>query len=75
VVTLIFRTLDALRVFDVFYVMTGTKASTETMAIYAYQNLIPFFDYGYGSAISVAIFFIIAVFVIAYVSILKVETA
>jgi trehalose/maltose transport system permease protein len=75
VVTLIFRTLDALRVFDVFYVMTGTKSSTETMAIYAYQNLIPFFDYGYGSAISVAIFLIIAIFVIAYVSFLKVETA
>jgi trehalose/maltose transport system permease protein len=74
-VTLIFRTLDALRVFDVFYVMTGTKSTTTTMAIYAYQNLIPFFDYGYGSAISVAIFIIIAVFVIAYVTILKVEEA
>jgi trehalose/maltose transport system permease protein len=73
VVTLIFRTLDALRVFDVFYVMTGTKLTTTTMAIYAYQNLILFLDYGYGSAISVAIFIIIAVFVVGYVTFLKVE--
>jgi trehalose/maltose transport system permease protein len=53
--------------------MTGTKSSTETLAIYAYQNLISYTDYGYGSAISVAIFLIIAIFVIAYVSILKLE--
>jgi trehalose/maltose transport system permease protein len=73
VVTLIFRTLDARRVVDVFYVMTGTKLTTTTMAIYAYQNLILFLDYGYGSAISVAIFIIIAVFVVGYVTFLKVE--
>ncbi|MDQ3895562.1 MAG: sugar ABC transporter permease, partial [Actinomycetota bacterium] len=33
-VTLIFRTLDALRVFDVFYVMFGGRADTQTMATY-----------------------------------------
>jgi trehalose/maltose transport system permease protein len=72
-VTLIFRTLDALRVFDVFYVMQGVNPSTITMAIYNYQNLIPFGDYGYGSAISVAIFLIIGIFVVGYVTFLKVE--
>ena len=34
-VTLIFRTLDALRVFDVFYVFFGNRLGTQSMAIYA----------------------------------------
>ena len=74
-VTLIFRTLDSLRVFDVFYVMFGARQDTQTMAIYAQQNIVSFSDVGYGSAISVAIFLIIAIFVIAYVTFLKVEEA
>jgi trehalose/maltose transport system permease protein len=72
-VALIFRTLDALRVFDVFYVMFGARPDTQTMAIYAQQNLVDFSDLGYGSAISVAIFLIIAVFVVLYVTFLNVE--
>jgi len=72
-VTLIFRTLDALRVFDLFYVAEGTRPDTETMAIYNYDNLVSFGQFGYGSAISVAIFVIIALFVITYVSLIKVE--
>jgi trehalose/maltose transport system permease protein len=73
-VTLIFRTLDSLRVFDVFYVMFGNRQDTQTMAIYAQQNIVAFSDLGYGGAISVAIFLVIAIFVIAYVTFLKVET-
>ncbi len=74
-VTLIFRTLDALRVFDVFYVMFGNRPDTQTMAIYNQQNIVEFSDLGYGSAISVAIFLIIGIFVVAYVTFLKVEEA
>ena len=74
-VTLIFRTLDALRVFDVFYVMFGNRQNTQTMAIYNQQNIVEFSDLGYGSAISVAIFLIIGIFVVAYVTFLKVEEA
>lgn len=74
-VTLIFRTLDSLRVFDVFYVMFGARQDTQTMAIYNQQNIVSFSDLGYGSAISVAIFVIIGIFVIAYVTFLKVEEA
>jgi trehalose/maltose transport system permease protein len=73
VVALIFRTLDALRAFDVFYVMFGNRADTQSMAIYAQQNLVAFSDLGYGGAISVAIFLIIAIFVVTYVTIFKVE--
>ncbi len=74
-VTLIFRTLDSLRVFDVFYVMFGNRQNTQTMAIYNQQNIVEFSDLGYGSAISVAIFLIIGIFVVAYVTFLKVEEA
>ncbi len=74
-VTLIFRTLDSLRVFDVFYVMFGNRPDTQTMATYAQINLVDFSDLGYGSAISVGIFFIIAIFVVVYVTTLRVEEA
>ena len=72
-VALIFRTLDALRVFDVFFVMFSSRASTQTMAIYDQQNIVSFSDVGYGSTISVAIFVIIGIFVVAYVTALRVE--
>src|SRR4051812_24452085 len=72
-VTMIFRTLDSLRVFDVFYVMFGSRPDTQTMAIYAQQNIVTFSLLGYGTAIAIAIFAIIGVFVIAYVTLLKVE--
>lgn len=73
VVALIFRTLDALRVFDVFYVLFGARADMTTMAVYAQNNIVAFSDVGYGSAISVLIFVIIGIFVVAYVTTLGVE--
>jgi trehalose/maltose transport system permease protein len=72
-VTLIFRTLDALRVFDVFYVFFGSRLDTQTMAIYAQNTIVGVGDVGYGSAISVAIFLIIGMFVIIYVTFMKVD--
>jgi trehalose/maltose transport system permease protein len=67
-VTLIFRTLDALRVFDVFYVFFGNRPDTQTMAIYDQSTIVGDGHVGYGAAISVAIFLIIGVFVIIYVT-------
>jgi trehalose/maltose transport system permease protein len=72
-VTLIFRTLDALRVFDVFYVFFGNRPDTQTMAIYDQNTIVSIGDVGYGAAISVAIFLIIGMFVIVYVTLVKVE--
>jgi trehalose/maltose transport system permease protein len=66
-VALIFRTLDALRVFDVFYVMFGNRPDMQTMATYAQQNLVSISDVGYGSTVSVAIFVVIAIFIGMYV--------
>jgi trehalose/maltose transport system permease protein len=72
-VTLIFRTLDALRVFDVFYVFFGNRPDTQTMAIYAQSTIVGDGHVGYGAAISVAIFLIIAVFVVIYVTLNRVR--
>ena len=63
-VTLIFRTLDALRVFDVFYVFFGNRLGTQSMAIYAQSTIVGDGYVGYGAAISMAIFLIIALFVV-----------
>jgi trehalose/maltose transport system permease protein len=71
-VTLIFRTLDALRVFDVFFVFFGNRPDTQTMAIYAQSTIVGDGHVGYGAAISVAIFLIIALFVVIYVTFVRV---
>ncbi len=68
VVALIFRTLDALRVFDLVWIMTSGAFNTETMATFNQRNLVQFQQLGYGSTISVAIFVVIALFVILYVT-------
>ncbi len=76
-VALIFRTLDALRVFDVVYVMTRGAVETETLAVYNRHVLMDraFTGswFGYGSAISVAIFIIISVFAVIYMRSLKLK--
>jgi len=72
-VALIFRTLDALRVFDVIYVMTGTNPTTMSMSVYARQQLVDFGALGYGSAVSMGIFLIIALFAAGYLVSLRVE--
>jgi trehalose/maltose transport system permease protein len=71
-VALIFRTLDALRVFDVFYVFFGNRPDTQTMAIYAQSTIVGDGHVGYGSAVSVAIFLIIGLFVVIYVTAMRV---
>ena len=57
-VALIFRTLDAFRVFDLIYVLTGggPGTSTEPIALYTFNALLQNLRFGYGSALSVLIF-------------------
>lgn len=65
-VALIFRTLDAIRVFDVVWVMTGGALGTEVLATFNYRQMIAFQRFGYGSTVSVAIFVLVAVFLVIY---------
>jgi trehalose/maltose transport system permease protein len=61
-VAVIFRSLDALRVFDLVYVLTSNAADTRSISVYARQQLVEFQDVGLGSAASTLVFLIIAVF-------------
>jgi multiple sugar transport system permease protein len=57
-VVLLFRSLDAFRVFDAVYVLTGggPANTTETLSIYAYKVLFQTLQFGYGSTLAVAVF-------------------
>ena len=70
-VALVFRTLDAIRVFDVFNVLLGRQKLS--MATYNYETLVQNQQLGYASAVGVVIFIIILLFAIAYVRILGVN--
>lgn len=59
-VAVISRALDALRIFDLIYVMVGNASATATMAVYARQHMVDFQDAGYGSAASTLLFAVIA---------------
>ena len=72
-VALIFRTMDAFRVFDVIYVMAQNNPDTMSVAIYAQQTIFQGFYLGRGSAAAVVIFLIIAAFVVVYTRLVKVE--
>jgi trehalose/maltose transport system permease protein len=72
-VAVIFRALDALRVFDVIYVLTGSRDQSMTMSIYARQQLVEFQEVGYGSAASTLLFFIIALLTVLYISLGRVR--
>jgi multiple sugar transport system permease protein len=58
-VALLFRVMDAFRIFDLIWVLTGGASRTETVSIYIYRTLFRYADLGYGSAMTVALFGII----------------
>lgn len=65
-VALLFRTLDAFRVFDLISVMTGGANQTESISVYAYNNLMKFLDFGYGSSLAVLIFVVVFIISLIY---------
>jgi trehalose/maltose transport system permease protein len=67
-VAVIFRVLDALRIFDLIYVMTGNNKDTMSMSVYARQQLVDFQDVGYGSAAATLLFLIIALVTVVYLT-------
>ncbi|MBK4217696.1 sugar ABC transporter permease [Paracoccus caeni] len=66
-VAVIFRMLDALRIFDLVYVLTPNSAATKTMSVISRENMIDFDKFAYGAAQSTLLFAIIAVFVSLYI--------
>lgn len=72
-IVLIFRTLDAFRVFDAIYVLTGggPANTTETLSIYAYKVLFQTLQFGYGSTLSVIVFLCVASMSLIYIKALS----
>ena len=66
-VAIIFRLLDALRIFDLIYVLTPNSSATKTMSVLARENLFDFDKFAYGSAMSTLLFLIIALLTILYI--------
>lgn len=58
-VAVIFRGLDALRAFDLMYVMAANSGDTMTMSVFARQQLVDFQDVGYGSAAAALLFLLV----------------
>jgi multiple sugar transport system permease protein len=71
-VALLFRTLDAFRVFDLIFVLTGggPGGETETMSIYAYKVMFGQTNFGYGSIIVMIMFLCVAFIAILFVKFL-----
>ena len=71
-VALLFRTMDAFRVFDLVFVMTqgGPADATQVLQYYGYKTLFTEGMLGYGSTISVAVFLSIFIFSLFYIRII-----
>jgi len=69
-VALLFRTLDAFRVFDTIYIMTAGAQDTESVSILGFNQLISRLNLGLGSAVSVLIFLCVLAIAFLYVKVL-----
>ncbi|MGZ7443040.1 carbohydrate ABC transporter permease [Paenibacillus sp. TH7-28] len=69
-VALLFRTIDAFRVFDLVSVMTGGANGSESVSLYAYAHLMKFLNFGYGSALSILIFLVVFAISLIYMKLI-----
>jgi multiple sugar transport system permease protein len=68
-VALLFRTLDAFRIFDNIYVLTGGTGNTGSVSVLGYDNLFKGFNVGLGSAISVLIFCCVTLIALLFIKV------
>jgi trehalose/maltose transport system permease protein len=75
-VALLFRTIDAVRMFDLPRVLTngGPGKSTETVVLYTYNTFFTSLNFGYGSTLAVMIFLIVVVISFVYIKVLGAPT-
>jgi multiple sugar transport system permease protein len=74
-VALLFRTLDAFRIFDSIFIMTRGAHNTESVSILGYNQIISRTNLGLGSAVSVLIFIAVLMIAFAFVRLLGVRMA
>jgi multiple sugar transport system permease protein len=72
-VALLFRTLDAFRIFDAVFVMTGGAQDTSTVSLVAYNQTISRVEIGMGSAVSVLLFLMVLGISVVFIKGFKVD--
>jgi len=74
-IAVLFRTLDALRAFDVMFILTGggPAGTTETLTVYAYRTLFQTLQLGLGAAVGVAVFVLVMAVAWGYMRALRRE--
>jgi multiple sugar transport system permease protein len=73
-VALLFRTLDAFRIFDNIYVLTHGSGNTDSVSVLGYDNLFKGFNVGLGSAISVLIFGCVTIIAFIFIKVFGAST-
>lgn len=74
-VALLFRTLDAFRIFDNIFIMTGGANDTSSLSMLIYRQTIDRTEIGLGSALSVILFLCVLVIAAVFVKAFKVDLA
>ena len=72
-VALLFRSLDAFRVFDSIFIMTGGANGTESVSFLAYRQTIARLEIGLGSAVSVLLFISVKLIAVVFIKGFKVD--
>jgi multiple sugar transport system permease protein len=68
-VALLFRTLDAFRIFDSVFILTAGQNNTETVSILGYNQLLNRLNLGLGSTVSVLIFVMVVIIAFIFVKV------
>jgi trehalose/maltose transport system permease protein len=66
-VALLFRTLDAFRIFDTIYIFNQGAQGTESLSILTYKTLLDRLNLGLGSAVSVLLFLLVALIALVFI--------
>ncbi len=76
-IAILFRTLDALRAFDIMFVLTGggPASTTETLTVHAYRAMFQMLQFGFGSAIGVIVFGLVMAVAWIYLRLLQRDEA
>lgn len=74
-VAVLFRTLDAFRIFDNVFIMTNGAHGTEVLSLLAYRTSISRLEIGLGSAISVLLFLCVLIICFVAIKLFKVDLA
>lgn len=67
IVAVIFRTLDALRIFDLVYILSSGNSENATMSVFARKHLVDYADVGFGSAAATSVLFFVVFLCLLYI--------